>query len=189
ACIFVLICLSATGWYFYRQNEESTAIALYNKATENYFMGRSSGKDLASLVKPFEDVVKKYSGTQASAFSYYRMGNIYLNYNDIEAAIKAYQDFLKDNSTDNEFRVLVYNGLGYCYEAKKDYKNALNYFEKAMNSKAGTSFESTTLENVARSYEALNDKQKALEYYKKAIDKATEPAMKELLNRKISALG
>jgi tetratricopeptide (TPR) repeat protein len=187
--VVVLILLIATGWYFYRQSEESSALTLYNKATEAYNRARATGQDSLTVVKLFEDVVKNYSGTQAAAFSSYRLGNIHLSRSNADGAIKAYQEYLNDQSTDNDFRVLVYNGLGYCYEAKKDWKSALGYFEKAMNSKAGRDFESTNYQNVARVYESMNDRAKALEYYKKAAEMAKEPTMKELLNRKISSLG
>ncbi|MDQ5985654.1 MAG: Lipopolysaccharide assembly protein B [Syntrophus sp. SKADARSKE-3] len=187
--VVVLILVIAVGWYFYRQSEENSAMTLYNKATEAYYRARGTGQDPLVVVKLFEDVVKNYSGTQAAAFSSYRMGNIYLSRGNVDGAIKVYQEYLNNQSTDNDFRVLVYNGLGYCYEAKKDWKSALEYFEKAMNSKSGRDFESTNYQNVARAYESMNDRAKALEYYKKAAEKAKEPAMKELLNRKISSLG
>jgi len=185
----VLVILAAAGWFFYQQHEENNALTQYNKAVEEYMKNRAAGKDPASATKLFEDVARGYSGTRAAAFSSYRLGNIYLSLGNVDGAIKAYQGYLSDNSTDNDFRVLVHNGLGYCYEAKKDYKSALGYYEKAANSSAGRSFESINYENIARAYEYLNDPQKALEYYKKAAEKATEPSMKELLNRKISALG
>lgn len=186
---FVIILLAATGWYFYQQTEERDALAQYNKATEEYFKVRASGKDPSAVLKLYEEVAKKYSGTRAGDLALFRLGNINLGLNNIDGAVKAYQGYLNENSTENEFRVLVLNGLGYCCEAKKDYKGALSKFEKALNSKAGQSFESTSLENMARAYEKLNDPKKALEYYKKAVEKTTDPSMKELLNRKISALG
>ena len=128
AGIVMLVLLIATCLYFYRQNEESSALTLYNKATEAYNRARVTGQDPLIIVNLFEEVVKKYSGTQAAAFSSYRLGNIYLSRSNVDGAIKAYQEYLNDQSKDNDFRVLVYNGLGYCYEAKKDWKSALGYF-------------------------------------------------------------
>lgn len=189
AGILIFILLAATGWYFYRQHEESNAWTQYNKAVVEFNKARATGKDAAASTKSFEEVVKNYTGTQAAAFSLYRLGNIRLNLNNIDGAIKSYQDYLRVSSEDNEFRVLVYNNLGCAYEAKKDYKTALIYYEKALSSKMGLNFESTNYENMARTYESLNDTQKAMEYYKKAAEKAKEPSLKELLNRKISSLG
>jgi predicted negative regulator of RcsB-dependent stress response len=187
--VLIFILLAATGWYFYRQNEEQNAWNQYNKAVAEYNKNRGMAKDTAASTKSFEEVAKKYTGTKAAAFSLYRLGNLHLDLNNIEGAIKSYQDYLKESSEDNEFRVLVYNSLGCAYEAKKEYRTALSYYEKALGSKMGLNFESTNYENVARAYEFLNDTKKALEYYKKAAEKAKEPSLKELLNRKISSLG
>jgi predicted negative regulator of RcsB-dependent stress response len=189
ACALVVIVLAGTGWYFYRQHEEGNAWAQYNKAVVEYNKARATGNQTGGSVKLFEDVVKKFSGTRAANFSLYRLGNIQLDQNNLDGAVKYYQDFLKENSEDNEFRVLVCNSLAAVYEGKKDYKTALGYYEKAMGSKAGLNFESTNYQNVARMYESLNEPKKALEFYKKAAEKAKEPYLKEMLSRKISSLG
>ena len=185
----VVIVLAATGWYFYNQHQESAAMSLYNKATEDFFTARATGKDIAPARKKFEELDSKYSGTRAAAFAAYRLGNIALNLNDADGAMKWYQKYLSHDSSDNEFKILVLNGMGYCYEIKKDYKNALTQFEKAASGKAAAGFAGMTYENIGRTYEALNDPKKAVENYKKALDKAVDPGMKELLNRKISSLG
>jgi predicted negative regulator of RcsB-dependent stress response len=187
--VVVLILVVAAGWYFYQQSEEGSALAKFNKATEEYFRARATRTDPGAAAKLYEEVAKNYSGTRSGALASYRLGNIYLSLNNIDGAIKAYQDFVKNSSGDNEFRVLAYNGIGYCYEAKKDFKTALENFEKAAGSKAGPSFASITYENIARVYESLNDTNKAVENYKKALEKAVDPNTKELLSRKIAMLG
>ena len=187
--VFVLIVLAATGWYFYRQYEENTAMNLYNKATEEYFVAITTGKDTAAARKKYEDVEAKHSGTRAAAFAAYRLGNLSLNLNDADGAMKWYKKYLSHDSSDNEFKILVLNGMGYCYELKKDYKNALASFEKATSGKAAADFAGMTYDNIGRVYESMNDPKKALESYKKALEKAVDPGMKELLNRKISSLG
>jgi tetratricopeptide (TPR) repeat protein len=77
--------------------------------------------------------------------------------------------------------------LGYCYEAKKDLKVALEYFEKAQKSD-NIGFESFGFRNIARIYEQLNDKKNALENYKKALQKTTDPSITVFIKRKISFL-
>jgi tetratricopeptide (TPR) repeat protein len=79
-------------------------------------------------------------------------------------------------------------GLGYCYEGKKDYKNALSYFEKAASSKAGEALTSVNSQHTARVYEAMNDRAKALEYYQKALSKNVDPLIELQLRRKIASL-
>jgi tetratricopeptide (TPR) repeat protein len=77
--------------------------------------------------------------------------------------------------------------LGYCHEAKKDLKVALEYFEKAQKG-GNVGFESIAFRNIARIYEQLNDKKNALDNYKSALEKTTDPSMKIFIKRKISSL-
>jgi tetratricopeptide (TPR) repeat protein len=140
-------------------------------------------------MKLYQDVVSRYPGTKAALMAYYRMGNLYYRMNDIEASIKAYQEFLKGSPKDNEVKTLTYIGLGYCFESKKDFKNALESFENAANTKSGGNFESSNFSNIARIHVELNNREKAIEYYQKALGKTTDPAVEQLIKRKISSLG
>ena len=183
--VFVLI-----GWWaYYRQTEETKAMNLYNKAVMDTIRIRMTGQDATAAVKPLQDVMEKYPSTEAATLARYRIGNAYLNAGQIDAALKAFQGYLKDKSGENELTVLVYNGLGNCYEVKKDYKNALLQYEMALNAKAGKPFAGDILANLARTYEAMKDNKKAVEYYQKSMDKTNDPAMKLIIGRKIAILG
>lgn len=177
------------GWSYYRQTEETKAMNLYNKAVMDTIRIRMSSQDAAAAVKPLQEVIEKYSATEAAMLAQYRIGNAYLNAGQIDAALKAFQGYLKDKSGENELTILVYNGLGNCYEAKNDYKNALAQYEKALNAKAGKPFAGDILANLARTYEAMKDNKKAVEYYQKSLEKTQDPAMKLIIGRKIAVLG
>ena len=84
-------------------------------------------------------------------------------------------------------KFLALTSIGYCYEAKKDYKAALEYFEKAQKSNH-VGFEAVSYSNIGRIYEQMNDKKKALENYKNALEKSTDPAKAVLIKYKISSL-
>lgn len=182
---FVLI----GGWAYYRQTEETKAMNLYNKAVTDTIRIRMAGQDATAAVKPLQEVIEKYSATEAAMLAQYRIGNTYLNAGQFDAALKAFQGYLKDKSGENELTILVYSGLGNCYEAKKDYKNALMQYERALNAKAGKLFAGDILANLARTYEAMKDNKKAVEYYQKSLDKTQDPAMKLIIGRKIAILG
>jgi tetratricopeptide (TPR) repeat protein len=187
--IITLIVLLSSGWYIYRMNYENNAQKLYAKSQ---FTGMQitlqGGSPDQNTVKMYQDVVTQYQGSKAAMMAYYQLGNIYYNLGDIDASIKAYTEFLKEAPEGNDWKILAYNGLGYCYEAKNDLKNALESFDNAASIKSAGSFEGITYRNIARVYEEMQNKEKALEYYQKALSKTTDPSMEHLLKRKISTI-
>jgi predicted negative regulator of RcsB-dependent stress response len=188
--VIVLILLISAGWYFYRTNQENNAQMLYTKAHIATLKGRLAGGQMdESALKLYQDVISKYPGTKAAFMANYRRANHYYRMNDIESSIMAYQSFIKVTSADSELSTLAHIGLGYCYESKKDFKNALESFENAANTKSSDNFESINLRNIARIHEELNNREKAIEYYQKALNKSVDPSVQQLIKRKISSLG
>jgi tetratricopeptide (TPR) repeat protein len=189
SAIITLIIGISCGWYFYRMNYENNAQKLYEKANlVGIKLTMQGGKPDENIFQMYRDVTTQYPGSKAAMMVHYQMGNMYYNLGDIESSIKEYTQFLKEVHDGSDLRALAYVGLGYCYESKKDLKDALESFEKAANSKSVGSFEGITYRNIARIYEEMNNKEKALEYYKKALDKTSDPSMEHLLKRKISII-
>ena len=184
--IIALLSVGAAGWYLYSANYENNARIIYDKALA---AGMQGTMDRKAIIKAYQDVIAKYPRSKAAVMASYLMGNIYYNLGDSDAAVKSYQEFLKRASSDNALTTLVYGGLGYCYESKRDFKNALAAYENALKSAGNGRFESLNYRNAARMYEALNNPAKALEYYKKALAKNTDPSLDVLLKKKISTLG
>jgi len=88
------------------------------------------------------------------------LGNIYYNAGQYDSAIADYKKFISSRISDKAgIKYLALTSIGYCYEAKKDFKSALEYFEKAQKSKK-SGFESVAFSNIARIYEQMNDKKK-----------------------------
>jgi len=188
AIIFIL--LLSSGWYFYQENKEKKAQVLYTKAYLASLSNNADGThiDQGSL-KLYQDVISQYPGTKAAMIAYYHIGNLRYRLNDIEGSIKAYQEYLKSASDDNILIPFIYIGLGYCYENKKDFEAALDYYEKASKTKSGVNYENINLRNIARIYEKQNNKGKAVEYYQKALEKTSDPFINQYIKKKISTLG
>ena len=64
---------------------------------------------------------------------------------------------------------MALTSMGYCYEDKKDFETALDYFKQAQKSNH-IGFEAIGYRNVARIYEQMNEKKKALENYQSALE-------------------
>jgi predicted negative regulator of RcsB-dependent stress response len=172
--------LIAGGWYVYSLNYEKGAQQLYARV-----YGPPAAENPAAV---YNEVISQYPRSHAAAIAHYRLANVHYLQNDFDAAIKAYEAFLKQTADRNELKPLAYAGLGYCYESKNDLKNALANFEKAASLKSGQVFEGMNHQNIARIYEAMNDRPKALEHYQKALGKNVDPASELLIKRKIATL-
>ncbi len=175
-----VILLIAAGWYIYSLNYEKSAQQIYTR-----LYGLPAPENPAAIYK---EVISQYPRSHAAAIAHYRLANIHFQQNDFDAAMRAYEAFLEKTSDRNDLQPLAYAGLGYCYEAKNDLKNALASFEKAASLKSGQAFEGTNHQNIARIYEAMNDRPKALEHYQKALGKSFDPVAELLIKRKIATL-
>jgi tetratricopeptide (TPR) repeat protein len=180
--ILAIILLIAGMWTFYSLNYEKSAQQIYARVYG------PSIKDAAAAASLYKEVISQYPRSHAAATAHYQLANLYYLQNDFDAAIKSYEDFLKKTPDKNDLKSLAYTGLGYCYESKKDFKNALIYFEKAAGLKVGQVFEGMNNQNIARVYEAMDERVKAIEYYQKALGKNTDPASELLIKRKIATL-
>jgi len=188
SAIVCLILILAGGYYFYLLDYEKKANMLYDKVFNEKMKSMATGNLNTNSIDIYNQVSTKYPGSRAAELAQYRMGNYYFENGDIDKAIKAYTDYLSRSSNDNDVEALAHTGLGYCYEAKKDYKNALNSFQKALDTKEGKYFANITNRNIARIYEQMNDRAKAVEHYKKALTDTTDPSVQLLLKRKIATL-
>ncbi|MBI4633223.1 MAG: tetratricopeptide repeat protein [Deltaproteobacteria bacterium] len=184
--VIALLFVGSAGWYLYSANYENSARILYDKALTASITGTMDRK---AILKVYQDVVGEYPRSKAAVIASYLIGNLYYNLNDIDAAIKSYKEFLKRAPSDNTLTAFVYSGLGYCYEAKKDYKNALSAYEDALKNTGSSQFAVMNYRNAARICESLNNPAKALEYYKKALMNNTDPALDILIKKKMSTLG
>jgi len=180
----------AFGIYLYWKNYQTSAVEIYAKGQEN--MDRSSQAKSPELakesIKMYKELIDKYPRSWSAQMARYHLGNIYYHTGEIDNAIASYKDFVSSaKSDDTGIKFLALTSLGYCFEAKKDIKGALSYFEEAQKT-SNTGFESIGFRNIARIYEQLNDKKKALENYQKALLLTTDPSMVIFIKRKISSL-
>jgi predicted negative regulator of RcsB-dependent stress response len=178
----------AIGIYFYWNNYQNSAVDLYAKAQDYVAKNSDKPESAKESIKLFKELSDKYPHSWSSRMSRYNLGNIYYNQGEIDNAIAAYKDFISSSSSDTAaIKFLALSSLGYCYESKKDYKTALDYFEQALKSNTA-GFESIAFSNVGRIYEELNDKKKALENYQLALQKTADSSTALFIKRKISSL-
>ncbi|HUN55160.1 MAG TPA: tetratricopeptide repeat protein [Smithella sp.] len=178
----------AFGIFMYWSHYQASASEMYAKAERNLAQNIVTPDDAMRNIKIYQELIDKYPHSWSARMAHYHLGNLYYNLGDYDKAIADYNKFVSSRiSAHAGIKFLALTSLGYCYEAKKDYKSALEYYEKAQKSD-NTGFESIGYRNIGRVYELQNDRKNALENYKKALDKATDPAMVSFIKYKISSL-
>jgi len=178
----------AAGIYFAWGYYSNSALKLYAKAQDNILRSGDNKDVMNENVKIYKDLAENYSYSWSGQMAQYHLANIYYGNGELDKAIAAYEKFISKARNDKTgVKFLALTSLAYAYEAKKDYKSALKYFEEAQNV-YNVGFEMIALRNIARAYEELNNKEKALEYYKKALEKTSEPSTSMFIKRKISSL-
>ena len=176
------------GIYFYWSYYSNSALKLYAKAQGNILKSGDNKETINENINIFKDLIDKYPYSWSGRMAYYHLGNVYYNNGEFDRAISSYEKFVSKTKTDKTgVKFLTLTSLGYLYEVKKDFKEALKYFEQAQSA-YNIGFEVIGLRNIARVYEELNNKEKALQYYKKALEKTTEPTATIFIKRKISTL-
>jgi predicted negative regulator of RcsB-dependent stress response len=179
----------AFGIYMYWSHYQYSAKEMYAKAQEiNTANIPENQESVTKKIKIFEELIDKYPHSWSARMAHYHLGNIYYHMGEFDKAIADYKKFVSFRMSDKAgIKFLALTSIGYCYEAKKDFKSALEYFDKAQKSK-NSGFESVAFSNIARIYELMNDKKTALENYKKALEKATDPSKAVFIKYKISSL-
>lgn len=184
----VVAVVIAFGIYMYWDNYQTAARDIYAKAQKEIAMGAETPDMVQKKIKTYQELIEKYPHSWSARMSHYHLGNIYFNAGDYEKAIADYKKFVASRISDQGgIKFLALTSIGYSYEAKKDYKSALEYFEKAQKGN-NIGFESVGYSNIARIYEQMNDKKNALENYKKALEKSADSSKAIMLKYKISSL-
>jgi len=190
AGIVVAAIILAVGLYFYSSHCEENALAMYAQAYGTYqtIDDNKKNESYVKAISLYEELIGKYPRTGAAMVALFNLGNLYFNLGDIDKSIDSYTLFLEKASEDNILAPLAYYGLGYCYETKKNYNDALQSFENSGTISGKEFYQAMNYENMARVYEEMGSPQKAEEYYRKVLEKTNDPMREKLVRRKISML-
>ena len=124
--------------------------------------------DVKKALEKYKLIIQNYSGTKNAERALVYIGDCYFRLKQFDEAEKSYLEYLKKHPKQGFFSMAANQSLGYVYEAKRDYDNAIKYFLAAS---AGLSEEDQygTFMDVARCYEEQGKSYLALEYYQKIV--------------------
>ena len=93
----------------------------------NQFKEAIEGKKLESI-SGLKQIVDDYGSTDAGEMAKLYLANSYYYLSEFDNALKYYKDF---SGAGDDFKAAAYAGIASCYETKKEYKDAADYFKKA----------------------------------------------------------
>jgi len=181
--VFIVILIGAMGWFVYHLNYEKMALKSLREVEK--YTGKT---DIPQSIEMLRNIARQYPHSKAALYAYYKLGNLYLTSNQLDLALRSFEEFIKKTKDDNYFKVFALRNVGYCYELKNNIKLSIQYFEKSLNLPYGIFFAGQIYRDLARLYEKAKDYKNAIFYYQKSLEKTTDPTVKLILKRKIASL-
>ncbi len=136
----------------------------------------------------FKEVKEKHGGTTPGAMSLLYAGNCAYSLKKYDDAMGYYKEFLDTaHGTLQYLRSAGYEGMGYTCEAKGEFKQAAEWFEKQKNELQAEGGGAAVL-NLARVLELGGEKQKACEQYKEFLEKNPLSGQKQFAMIKADSL-
>ena len=138
---FVLLLLMGMGlWglFWYEEQNASKAQELEREATLRLFTRTSNdpqktATNLNEAIALYKRVLDEYPRTPTAPLVQFSLGNAYLQSNNVDSAIDAYQRFTSTYTSNTSLLGLVYQKLGYAYLLKKDLDQAAKAYSSILD--------------------------------------------------------
>ncbi|MGA8178548.1 MAG: tetratricopeptide repeat protein [Desulfobacterales bacterium] len=183
----ILLIIGAATLYFLRQSENKAFSLLQDGIAKYQTILKTEGPDKAykGAEKDFQQIIKNYPQRQGGILARLYYADMCYAAKDYDKAITLYNPLLTELNEEPFLKNLVLNGLGYCYEAKKDYKRASGYFEMVATAQ-GYPMKDEALFNLGEMYAAIGNKEKSINAFKKILSDYPESIYTEIVKEKVS---
>jgi tetratricopeptide (TPR) repeat protein len=168
----VVVALAFAGFRYFSNLSERKAYAVFEQGRSLYLAEISGDKTAPAqeeAAEQFEKVIKEYPSTKAARFTLLVYADMSYHRGDYQRAVELYQKALGAFSGEGAVQKLIWGGLAYAYEAKKDYKTAAEYLQRITETE-DEFMKADACYNLGRIMEALNHQEKALEAYNKVVE-------------------
>ena len=190
AALVVLGLIGFGGWTWYQsqQAQGTAALAAAVELAQKALAPGATAESRAGAAQALEAVIAqhpRYAGLPEAA---YRLGNVRYEARDYAAARGAYQIALAKGAT-GTVRVLAASGIGYTWEAEKDYAKAQSAFEAAVAGLGPRDFlYETLLIDLARTQEFGGRRDAALETYRRLLKDVPDSRRADDVRTRIASL-
>jgi tetratricopeptide (TPR) repeat protein len=135
-CIVIGLVALGVILHFLSVRAETKAFALFDRSLKSFgaqLEQQGPAKALEAVENDFETLLTRYSGKNAAKLGRIVIANLYYNSDRTDEAITLLQKAQEDFRGQAFYQNLVLSGLAYAYEKKKNYDEAIKYFEMIAN--------------------------------------------------------
>ena len=173
---FVLLLLMGMGlWglFWYEEQNASKAQELEREATLLLFTrpstdSQKTANNRKEAIALYKRVLEEYPRTPTAPLVQFSLGNTYLQSNEVDSAIEAYQRFTSTYASNTSLLGLVYQKLGYAFLLKKDLDQAARAYSSILDL-PGAMNRDYALFEVARLEENRSKPEEALKHYQELM--------------------
>jgi tetratricopeptide (TPR) repeat protein len=183
----VLIIVAAVTVYYLKQSENKAFFLLQQSVTK-YQASMKAGdpnKAYQEAGKNFRVILEKYSNRKGGKLARLAYADICYAAGDYDKAIANFSKLLADFNDEPFLKNLVLSGLGYSYNAKKDYNTSAKYFEMIVTTPVYTN-KDEALFNLGELYAKIGEKDKSLDAFKKILSDHTGSMYTAIAKEKIA---
>jgi tetratricopeptide (TPR) repeat protein len=187
AGVFV-IAIAFSAIRYFSNRAESEAFTLLEKSIKRYETIREDkGLETAYLdtKADFQRIIDKFPGKYGGKFAGFKFANICYAAGRFDEAIALYDQAFKDLGGNPPFKNLILSGLAYAHEAKKEYKKAIEYFERITDGSLNV-MKDEALFNLGRLFAAMGNNEKSTNAFKKIVSDHTDSVYIELVKDRIA---
>ncbi len=186
--VLALVGFGGWTWYQSQQGQGAAALAAAVELAQKALAPGATPELRAQAAQALEAVIAqhpRYAGLPEAA---YRLGNVRYDAREYAAARGAYQVALAKGAT-GAIRLLAASGIGYTWEAEKDYAKAQTAFEAALAGLGPKDFlYEGLLLDVARTQEFGGRRDAALETYRRLLKDVPDSRRADDIRTRIASL-
>jgi tetratricopeptide (TPR) repeat protein len=164
-----LVAGGGVAWYRAREAQGAAALGDALAQAQRAEAASASAEERGRAIKALEAVISEHSGLSALPQAAYMLGNLRYANGQHAAARGAYELALARGAS-GTVRTLASTGIGYSWEAEKNYPNAVQAYERALKGLGPRDFfYEDAVVSLARAQDLAGKPAAALELYERAL--------------------
>lgn len=189
--VVVVVALAVGGWFWYSAVQSRT-LAAYAEALSRLraVQGpQTKPEDRAAAAREVEAILARYPSSSAAPQAAYELASLKYDAGDYQAARRAYEVVLAGGAS-GTLRTLARAGVGYAWEAEREYAKAIEAYRVALDGLGSKEFYyETLLSDLGRSQELAGKRTEAASTYTRLIKEFPQGKRVDDIRLRLARLG